>query len=72
MKAALLIRGVNSTYVFKTALENLERWFTDERYVDYGLDRPIWIERSNDENSALIVYNGDINHQVFSQIGRWK
>ena len=38
MKAALLIRGVNSTYVFKTALENLERWFTDERYVDYGLD----------------------------------
>ena len=61
MKAALLIRGVNSTYVFKTALENLERWFTDERYVDYGLDRPIWIERSNDENSALIVYNGNIN-----------
>lgn len=62
MKAAMLIDGVKSTYVFQTALENLEKWFGDGRYSDNGMSPPIWVETSEDGNSALIIYNGGINN----------
>lgn len=62
MKAVMLIDGVKSTYVFETALENLEKWFGDGRYSDNGMSPPIWVETSEDGNSALIIYNGGINN----------
>lgn len=62
MKAAMLIEGVKSTYVFESALESLERWFGDGRYSENGMSPPIWVEKSEDENAALIIYNGGINN----------
>jgi hypothetical protein len=62
VKAAMLIEGVKSTYVFESALESLERWFGDGRYSENGMSPPIWVEKSEDENAALIIYNGGINN----------
>lgn len=58
----MLIEGVKSTYVFESALESLERWFGDGRYSENGMSPPIWVEKSEDENAALIIYNGGINN----------
>lgn len=68
MKAAMLIDGVQSTYVFETALENLEKWFGDGRYSSNAMSPPIWVERSEDGNSALIIYNGGINNGKYPKM----
>ena len=62
MKAAMLIDGVNSTYVFQSALESLQRWFCDGKYTRNNMERPLWVEMSDDGDSALIIYNGAINN----------